>query len=183
MKTYFQFFLLLTLVFLAGCKRDELNNINFEDVPTGAYVRTITSSGTLSLAALETSAYALTVEAKDEQNGDLLQSYDLTAVFKDNTPANGIKTTTGAALKSIPASAFTKDAKSGLPRTSFTITGAELLAATKVAKADVLDKDAFEITGTVRLTNGKSFTLANSGANLTGPFYNSPFFYRLTVAK
>jgi len=183
MKTTLSFFLLLALTTLAGCKRDELNNIEFEDVPTGAYVRTITSAGILSVAALEASKYDLTVEAKDEQNGGLLQSYDLTVIFKDNTPANGTKTTASVALKSIPASAFTKDAKSGLPRTSFSITGAELLTATKVAKADVLEKDAFEITGTVKLTNGQSFSLATSGANLTGAFYNSPFFYRLTVGK
>jgi len=183
MKLNLSFFLLLAAVLLAGCKRDELNNINFNDLPNGAYVRTISSTGGLSLAALPTSSFGLTVEAKDAQNGGLLQSYDLTVIFKDNTPANGNKTTVSAPLKSIPASAFARDAKTGLPRSSFTITGAELLTATKLTVADVSVADAFEITGTVRLTDGRSFSLATSGANLTGAFYNSPFFYRLTVAR
>ncbi len=186
----------LSILFLgammASCETQMIEPIDLENLEQGGYIRTISPlSGTsavrnfnVSKANMAGTKMEIVAEAVTPDKGALFASYDLVVKFVDTTPANGTKTTTDVALKSIPASAFTKDATTGYPRATISITGAEALAATKVAAADVSVGDRFDVTGTMKLTNGKSFTATNTGANITGgDFYASPFSYRLNVVQ
>ena len=66
----------------------------------------------------------------------------------------------------------------------YLVTANEAVAASKVAVSDMSDGDRFEITGTMKLTDGKSFTTTNTGLNITGgAFYSSPFSYRVNIIK
>ena len=175
---------------LASCETQMVEPIDLTALEQGGYIRTVSPlSGTsairnfnVSKADMAGTKMQILAEAVTPNKGALFASYDLVVKFVDLTPANGTKTTTDVVLKSIPASAFTKDAATGYPRATIAITGAEALAATKVAATDISVGDRFDITGTMKLTNGKSFSAANTGTNIIGgDFYASPFAYRLIV--
>ena len=174
---------------LASCETQMVEPIDLTILEQGGYIRTVSPlSGTsavrnfnVSKADMAGTKMQILAEAVTPDKGALFASYDLVVKFVDLTPANGTKTTTDVVLKSIPASAFTKDAATGYPRATIAITGAEALTATKVAAADISVGDRFDVTGTMKLTNGKTFSVTNTGTNISGDFYASPFAYRLNV--
>ncbi|MFN3489707.1 MAG: hypothetical protein ACK4YV_11260 [Emticicia sp.] len=177
---------------MASCETQMVEPIDLETLEQGGYIRTVSPlSGTsavrnfnVSKANMAGTKMEILAEAVTPDKGALFASYDLVVKFVDLTPANGTKSTTDVVLKSFPASAFTKDATTGYPRATIAVTGAEALAATKVAAADVSVGDRFDITGTMKLTNGKSFSASNTGADIIGgDFYASPFAYRLNVIQ
>jgi hypothetical protein len=181
---------LLLAVFAMACETQMVDQIDIFSFEQGGYMRTISpfvsgaavSTFNISKANLAGTKMEIVAEAITPDRGALFQSYDLSIRFVDTTPANGTNTTTAVALKSIPASAYAKDPVTGYPRATISVTGAEAVAATKVAEANMTAGDRFEITGVMRLTNGKSFTAANSSGDIVGgAFYSSPFFYRLAV--
>ena len=183
--------ILLVLGLLVGaCKTEMIEPIDLNALETGGYIRTVSpypvssSSFTYKVSAIATSKMEFLAEAVTPNFGALFSSYDLVIKFVDATPANGIKTTAQLTLKSIAASSFTKDPTSGYPRATIAITAAEALAATKLTASDISVGDSFEITGTMKLTNGKSYTNTNTGPNITGgAFYSSPFFYKVNVIQ
>jgi len=173
-----------------ACKTDIVEQINLETLENGGYVRTVSpypvaaTTFNYSLANMSGTKMEFLAEAVTPNKGAAFASYELAVKFVDATPANGTKTGTSQLLKSVAASSFTKDATTGYPRATITVTGSEALAASKVALADMTDGDRFEITGTMKLTDGKAFTTTNTGLNITGgAFYSSPFFYRVNVIK
>lgn len=173
-----------------ACKTDIVEQINLETLENGGYVRTVSpypvaaTTFNYSLANMSGTKMEFLAEAVTPNKGAAFASYELAVKFVDATPANGTKTGTSQLLKSVAASSFTKDATTGYPRATITVTGSEALAASKVALSDMTDGDRFEITGTMKLTDGKAFTTTNTGLNITGgAFYSSPFFYRVNVIK
>ena len=173
-----------------ACKTDMVDRIDEFNLEQGGYVRTVTpypvsaSTFSVSKANMSGTKMELVAEAVTPNQGALFASYDLSIRFVDATPANGTKTTTAVALKSIAASAFSKDAKTGYPRATIAVTGKEALDAVKLTDADISAGDRFEITAVMRLTDGRSFSAANTGVNITGgAFYSSPFFYRLNIVN
>ena len=182
-------FLLLGLSILA-CKTDIVSRIDDKALANGGYMRTVSpypvspTSFSVSKANLSGTKLELVAEAVTADKGALFSSYDLSVAFVDATPANGTKSVAAVALKSLPASSFTPDATTGYPRATITITGTEALAAVKLAATDISAGDRFDITAVMRLTDGKSFSAANTGANITGgAFYSSPFAYRINVVN
>ena len=166
---------------------DKLDELNLE---TGGYMRTVTpypvatATFSVSKANMAGTKMEAVLEAVTPDKGALFSSYDLTVKFVDATPANGNKSTSDVTLRSIPASAYTKDATTGYPRHTLVITGADVLTATKLTAADISSGDRFEISATMKLTNGKAFNATNTGPDITGgAFYSSPFFYRLNVGN
>ncbi len=139
---------------------------------------------TVSKANLAGTKLEVVHEAVTSDKGSLFSAYDLVIRFVDATPTNGTNNVADKAFRSIPASSFTPDAATGYPRATMTVTGQEALTATGLTATQISAGDRFEIRGTMKLTNGKSYTAANTGANITGgAFYNSPFFYRVAVAN
>lgn len=184
--------LILTIMSLLAlaCKTDMVSKLDVKDFENAGYMRTVTpypagnSTFSISKANMSGTKMEFVAEAVTPNQGALFSSYELTIKFVDTTPSNGTATTATLPLKTIAASSFTKDAATGYPRATITITGAEALTATKLTAADVTSGDRFEINGTMKLTDGKSFSAANTGANITGgAFYSSPFFYRLNVVN
>ena len=173
-------------VLTSSCKTEMIERIDIVNTENGGYVRTISitpSNQQISRAGLAAAQVAYNVEAYDKEQGRLLDRYELQARFVDRTPANGNNSVAYRAFLSIPASAFSPFAASGLPRTTITIRAADLIRALGLNEANVSATDQFEIDATLFLTTGRSFNSRNTGANITGgPYYNSPFFYRITVA-
>jgi hypothetical protein len=191
MKNIKKFSILMVLgLFVMACKTEMVEVIDLNSLENGGYIRTVSpypvaaTTFNYSLANMAGTKMEFVAEAVTPNKGAAFANYDLSIKFVDATPANGTKTGTAQALKSIAATSFAKDATTGYPRATIAITGAEALAASKVAQADMSDGDRFEITGTMKLTDGKSFTASNTGLNITGgAFYSSPFFYRVNVIK
>lgn len=191
MKYLPNFCVLLLMGLLAfSCKTEMVERIDEFSLEQGGYMRTVTpfpvgaTTFSVSKANMAGTKMEFVAEAVTPNQGALFASYDLSIRFVDATPANGNKTTTPTALRSIPASAYAKDATTGYPRATISVTGTEALTATKLTEADVSAGDRFEITAVMKLTNGRQFSAANTGVNITGgAFYSSPFFYRLNVVQ
>ena len=173
-----------------ACKTEMVERIDLDALENGGYVRTVTPFPVLaatfnySLANMSGTKMEFLAEAVTPNKGANFATYDFSVTFIDRTPANGTKTGTAQPLKSVPASAFSKDATTGYPRATISITGAEALTASKVAAADVSVGDTFDIVGTMKLADGKTFSASNTGQNITGgAFYSSPFFYRVNVIR
>jgi len=182
--------ILVTSLFFIACKTEMVDKLDDFNLEQGGYMRTVTpypvatATFSVSKANMAGTKMEAVLEAVTPDKGALFSSYDLTVKFIDATPANGNKSTSEVVLRSIPASAYTKDATTGYPRHTLVVTGADVLTATKLTAADVSSGDRFEINATMKLTNGKAFTAANTGLNITGgAFYSSPFFYRLNVGN
>ncbi len=182
------FLLLLTGIVGLSCETQMIDKLDDFNLEQGGYMRTVTpypvvaATFSVSKANMAGTKMEIVAEAVTPNAGALFASYDLSIKFVDATPANGTTASVVVPLRSIPASAYAKDAITGYPRATIAVTGADALTATKLTAADVSVGDRFEITAVMRLTNGKSFTAANTGVNITGgAFYSSPFFYRLNV--
>ena len=185
-------FLCLALLSLlaVACNTDMVSRIKEDEMQNGGYIRTVSpypvgnATFSVSKANMGGTKMELVAEAVTPNQGALFSTYELSIKFIDATPANGSFTTAVLPLKTLTATTFTKDATTGYPRSTITVTGTEALTATKLTEANVSNGDRFEITGTMRLTDGKSFSAANTGANITGgAFYSSPFVYRLNVVN
>ena len=165
-----------------GCKTEMIERIDLLALETGGYMRNINPWPQNALRFTTSGEIRITLEAVDAEQGRLFSSYDLTARFIDRTPANGGSNVANRTFLSLPASAFTPDAATQLPRTIMTLRAADLIRTLGLSAANVLPGDQFEIDAVLRQSNGRSFSLTNSGSNITGgAFYRSPFFYRITV--
>jgi hypothetical protein len=164
-----------------------LDEFNLEQ---GGYMRIVTPypvlANTFSVSKANLGGTKLEVvhEAVTLEKGARFSSYDLTIRFVDATPANGTNSVAYKAFRSIPASEFSKDATTGYPRATMTITGQQALTAVGLTAEQISQGDRFEFQATMKLANGKAFTAANTGVNITGgAFYSSPFFYRINVVN
>jgi hypothetical protein len=178
-------------LFSVGCEsplsQPRLDEFNLEQ---GGYMRTVTpfpvlaNTFSVSKANLAGTKLEAVLEAITPEKGARFATYDLNIRFVDATPANGTNSVAYKAFRSIPASAFAKDPATGYPRATMTITGQEALTAVGLTNAQIAQGDRFEFQATMKLTNGKAFTAANTGVNITGgDFYGSPFFYRINVVN
>lgn len=173
---------------LIACETEMVERIDEFGLEQGGYIRQVTpfpvTAFTVKLSDLTGTKMEFLAEAVTPNGGSLFASYDLTVGFVDATPANGTNTKTPVVLKSIPASSFAMFVESGYPRATITVTGKEAADALKLTAAEMAAGDRFEVRGTMKLTNGKSFTASNTGANITGgAFYSSPFFHRINIAN
>lgn len=191
LKTYA---ILLALgLFSTACKTDFIPEaIDLDKLENGGYIRTVTpfpvdptgqpKSFRFILSNVNSTKMEFVAEAVTPNKGAAFSSYELSIRFVDTTPSNGTKTGTSQPLKTIASSVFTKDAVTGYPRTTIVVSGTEALAASKVALTDMSVGDRFEITGIMKLADGKVFTTTNTGLNITGgAFYSSPFLYRFWI--
>jgi hypothetical protein len=173
-----------------ACKTEMVERIDLDALENGGYVRTVSpypvaaTTFNYSLANMGGTKMEFLAEAVTPNKGANFATYDLAITFIDKTPANGNKTGVAQPLKKIAASVFVKDAVTGYPRATITVTGTEALTASKVAASDVEVGDYFDVVGKMTLVDGKTFTAANTGLNITGgAFYSSPFFYRVNIVK
>ncbi|MBT8272059.1 MAG: hypothetical protein KJO25_08450 [Bacteroidia bacterium] len=191
MKNIFRTYLVLALIGLViySCTESD-NTIDglFDDITNGAVLRTINESGNDFVVGVG-SVFTLEVEEQDNQEGALLESVDVYVRFNDNTvlsanSASGAGTDESfpadgdVLLRNVPASEFSPG-PFGLPRTTITISEADLAAALPTGEFDSLD--TVEVRLSLNLTDGRVFSNFNAGGIITGGFFNSPFLYLLEV--
>ena len=178
---------MLAVLAFTSCETEMIERFDEFSFEQGGYMRQVTpfpvGNFTVSKANMAGTKIEFVAEAVTPDAGALFSSYDLVVRFVDNTKDNGSNSKTDVTLKSIPASSYAKDPTTGYPRATITITGKEMQDKLGLTDDQVAEKDQFEVRGTMKLTNGKSFNAANSGANLTGAFYSSPFLHRAVVGK
>ena len=174
-------FLVLAMVGMA-CKTEIVERIDEFNLEQGGYMRIVTpfpvTSATFKVSKKNVagSKAEMQNEAVTIQSGALFSSYDLEIRYV------GATTTAYKAFRSIPASAYAKDATTGYPRHTLTITGTEAMTAMALDTSKMVAGNKFEIKATMKLSNGKSFNADNTGVNITGgAFYSSPFLYTLNV--
>jgi len=188
MKSIIKIGLLFTVLFFYSCKTEIIERLDEFSFESGGYMRTVTpypvsaTTFSVSKANMAGTKMELVAEAVTQNLGAFFSSYDLVVRFVDGTPANGKSDKPDVVLKSYPASAYAKDPTTGYPRATISITGKEMQDVLKLADTDLTKGDRFEVRGTMKLTDGKSFDAVNSSPDITGgAFYSSPFFYRINV--
>ena len=179
------FSLILVLVVVGvACKTEMVERIDEFNFEKGGYMRIVTpfpvTSTTFKVSKknMTGTKAEMVNEAVTPSRGSLFANYDLEIRFV------GATTTAYKAFRSIPASAYAPDAATGYPRNTLIITGAEAMTAMALDTSKMVAGNKFEIKATMKLSNGKSFNVDNTGANITGgAFYSSPFFYTLNVTN
>ncbi len=175
----------------AGCEsplaNERLNELEFQQ---GGYMRifspfpVLAATFKVSKANLAGTKLELVHEAVTDNGGANFASYELVIRFVDNTPANGSNPVDDKPLRTIAASTFTKNAATGYPQATMTITGQEALTGSGLTADKIAPGDRFEVRGTMVLTDGRRYNASNTGANITGgAFYSSPFLYRINVVE
>ena len=146
------------------------------DAIHGVILRTISIDNFLLNSSDPNSAFMVTVEEQDNQDGALMESVDVYLGFRDFTPDNGTTVVSRTFLKTLDASVFTTGPL-GLPRASLSVTFGEATAAMGLSTDDYAPGDIYTIEFSVNTTDGRVFDASSSSNVLTGVYFNSPFKY------
>lgn len=184
MKINYKFFTALVLTSLMFTSCDEGTAV-VDDVTAGsergAILRTVNITSDELPIGVADGFFAVDLEVQSEENGTLVETVDVFANFRDNTPDNGKgATTTEALVESIAKSTFTIG-EFGLPRFSYEVTLGTLLSATGVSEADIDGSDQFRVRFELVLNDGRRFSFAQNSGTLTGSYFSSPFLYSATI--
>ena len=165
----------------SSCKTEIVTPIDIFALEQGGYMRIISGTSCVSSASVKRTNMAgtnLTMihEAVTPNLGANFSAYDLEIRHV------GATSTPWKAYRTIAASEYKADEKTGYPRNTFVITGAEALTSVGLDTSKVATGSKFELRGTMKLNDGKKFNADNTGTNITGgAFYCSPFTYRMDV--
>lgn len=184
MKINYKFFSVLaltSLVFTSCDEGDAVVDDVTEGTTRGAILRTVNvTSNELPIGVAE-GFFGVELEVQDSEMGDLVQSIDVYANFRDETPDNGKGATTPESLvESIAKSTFTTG-EFGLPRLSYEVTLPTLLSTTGVSEDDIDGGDQFRVRFELVLSDGRKFSFAQNSGTLTGSYFSSPFLYSATI--
>ena len=169
------------IIVAASCKTEIVTPIDIFSLEQGGYMRIITGScmnlaGVVSRKNMTGTNLTMIHEAVTPEKGARFTAYDVEIRHVGTT------STAWKALRTINASDYKPDATTGYPRHTFVVTGAEALASTALDTSKVLKGSKFELRGTMKLSDGKTFNNTNTSANiLGGAFYCSPFTYTMNV--
>jgi hypothetical protein len=184
MKTYRKiFYSLLCLCAITSCKYDD-SPLDEDTVASneGAVLTTVSSvGGTINKLNPSESFLETTVLFNDFNNNDTMESVDLFILFADTTPVDGtVLTIDEMFIENIPASAFTVGA-SGFPEHTYNI-DADTMLSTLGLTADQIDGgDIFVLRYKLNLTDGRSFSAADTGTNVRTTSHSAPFRYSALV--
>lgn len=184
MKINYKFFTALVLTSLMFTSCDEGTAV-VDDVTDGtlrgAILRTVAITSDELPIGVSDGFFAVDLEVQSQENGTLVESIDVFANFRDNTPENGKGATTeGALVETISKSTFTIG-EFGLPRLSYSVTLSSLLSATGVSEADIDGSDQFRVRFELVLNDGRRYSFAQNSGTLTGSYFSSPFLYSATI--
>lgn len=180
-----KYFLLLFLVGFLSCSNDDKAvDIAFEQAQVGAILRTQSVENLTFDTSAPQRSIQFTLEYQDGQETSLFSDVEFFISFVDNTPENGSNSRDAQSLRVLTDQDFTEGVN-GLPITDITITTQELLDALGLSNSQITCTDKFVIDLQLNLTDGRSFTHANS----IGPIIsfagalNSPFTYDIYVVE
>jgi hypothetical protein len=133
----------------------------------------------LDLANLDAASYTYTVEFVDEQQGSLVDEYEVSAQYIDNNPINGDGSAGPVVIKTFSSSDFTDSERGYKDLKDVNLTMNELASALGVNTADILANDQFRIDGRIITSDGKEFTFSNSSAAINGSAFQGHFRFTL----
>ncbi len=173
--------LAIVLLMLSSCADDSLSPIiTFDKAIKGAYVRLLVETPReLDLANLAAASYTYTVEFVDEQQGALVDEYEVSATYIDNNPVNGDGSAGPVVIKTFTSADFTDSERGCKDLKDIVLTMNELATGLGVNTADILANDQFRIDGRIITSDGKEFTFENSSAAINGSAFQGHFRFTL----
>ena len=200
MKRFFKYIniALLILIMLACSGDDKTVDDVLANVTSGAVLRTIDIDNNLvyndiTLSFETGSNYVLTIEEQDAQQGELLESIEISARFVENTRVDtnmdgtiddddANLTTQVGVIRTLTAADFQPGSR-GVPITEITFTADELVAFTGVDETLIEGRDDFELNFLLTLTDGRTFSEDDASGNVSGgSYFSSPYTYRTPIA-
>jgi len=179
MKNTFKILLSLFIVTaITSCGKEEGTIYDVLEYETGAILRTLSVDNALYNSSDNSTAFVVTVEEQDEQDGGLLESVDIYVSLRDLT--GGTTVAVDKFVKTIDGSAFTTSPV-GLPMATLSATYGEAFAALGVGPDGVEPGDLFEMELRLNLTDGRTFGKSSAAGIITGGFFASPFVYNALI--
>jgi len=184
MKINYKIFTVLALTSLMFTSCDEGDAV-VDDVTAGtergAILRTVNVTSNELPIGVADGFFGVELEVQDSDNGNLVESIDVYASFRDNTPDNGRgETTDESMVENVPTGDF-EIGEFGLPRFEYQVTLPQLLSSTGVAEDDIDGGDQFRVRFELKLTDGRTFSFDQNSGTLTGSYFSSPFLYSATI--
>lgn len=174
---------LLCLTIITSCEYDE-TPLDEDTVAsnTGAVLTTVsTVGGTINKLNPSESSLQNTVLFNDFGSNDTMESVDLYLLFADTTPVNNqVITIDELFLENIPASDFVVG-DSGYPEHTYSISAETMLTKLGLDASDIDGGDLFVLRYDLKLTDGRSFSAADTGPNVRSTSHNTPFRYSSIV--
>lgn len=185
MKNYllkYSFALLGLLLFISCEDGDKTVDYVFDNVTRGATLRTMNViNGTINIFDIQNSAFEVELEYRDNEEGALLESYDVYAAFTDNTDDGVDNSKPEVFLKNVPRSELPTNPEYGFPRGVLTLPASETFAALGLNEDQLNGGDAVNYRLVLKLTDGREFTNNASGNITGGSFFSSPFAYNASL--
>lgn len=162
--------------------------IPYSDFDTGAYLRTIErTSDSFNFFDLNNSSFALILESVDANNGRDLVSVEVRVRHRRLIPDVGLEYlpelgSDDRLVLTLSESDFTANSESRFTRAAFSIPAIDAIAAVGLTSEDVEQGDVFEFRLVLTDKRGRVFSNHNRSSDVAGGnFYDSPFFYNVTV--
>lgn len=173
------------LVFTASCEKPEKNpapyDVGIDAIPSGAFLRTLeVISEEIDFGDIAGASFGVNLEHNDADNGNLLVDVKVYLSVVDNSPDSGFDATKAEMLyKTFAKSELTAGSR---PVLNFSDSTPDAIAALGLTIDNIGPSDVFSYRFEVNLTNGLSFSAANTNSNIiSGPAYKSPFIYNVPV--
>ncbi len=166
--------------FVWGCSdSDRIVDEVLDTTTSGGILRTLsTNTGAFDFNDPSV-AWSITVEAQDEENGDLLESVKVYASLYRDAGLVGKE----EFVKEIPASAFTLGIND-LPVGDITASLAEVASSLSLSNNDYSNTDEFRIRLEYVMTNGLTWSNADAGGTvLTSAYFKSPYLYTVPFSE
>lgn len=145
----------------------------FENTTSGGVLRTLAiNNGTFDFGDPSVE-WSVTVEAQDEQDGELLSEV---AVYVAQY-RNGSKVGSEELVKTVPASEFT-EGENGLPVADINVSLNEVLNTLGLSEEEYENTDEFRIRLEYVTTDGRTFSSTDASGTVTNStFFKSPYLY------
>ena len=158
------------MIVFSCTEADDMASYNHsENIQYGAVLRTIEIQNSLINTSFDDSAFRVTVEEQDIEDGDLLQEMRIIAVFDDYTPDNGVTEATGL-VQTVPAADFYTD-RFGFPRYDIAASWGAIKQALNFTGGEFEPGDIVRIELELELTDGRVF----GAADFSNYFKFSPY--------
>jgi len=172
-------------LFFIGCEDgDKVFDEITGDETRGAVLRTISFETNEIPVGSSDYVFEVDLEVQDEENGTLVQAIEVFMSFDDNTIVDGQPDLSKeeVMLTTLDASTFATG-EFGLPRTSYSITLADMLSTFGLSSSDIFvtGGDTFNVRFELVLVDGRRYTNTDNSGTLTGNFFRSPFLYSTVV--
>lgn len=174
MKKLKYIFVLTFITILTGCSESErpIDEV-FDGTTSGGILRTVAINNPTFDFNDPSVEWWITVEAQDEQDGELLSEVEVyVSQFRDASRVGS-----EVLVKKLPASEFTTG-ENGLPVGDISLSLNEVLNALNLSEGEYESTDEFRVRLEYVMTDGRTFTNTDAaGTVLTSSYFKSPYVY------